>query len=117
MPTNTNETPDDLVKAVPVGDGGVQFETNQTDKPPADPEQLYPKTSRYEATRLAEIELGKKRVAEAEKQKLNRPAVQKSQKELQAEGRSTEVFRPANFDEYRNTFKLPQQSTDKKLGG
>lgn len=63
------------------------------------------------ATTQAEMEAGRKRVADFEEAEMQRRAIPRKKEAW--EGSNTPIFRPGQFDEYKATLKSPAHTPDK----
>ena len=86
-------------KIVNTGDGGVRLQPAPP-KPPVNTEQTL--SPRAVTKRELELQAGRDTVARHEEMERNRPKPVKTKAEIEAEGRSTPVFRPGEFSEYRD---------------
>lgn len=120
LPDKPLNLPDDVIRLVPNVDGGVKFQmviSDEENQPAtqAEREVLYPHTQRANDRLQAEMDLGRKRVAEAEaRRRLNPPRVI-PEKERMAQGNTTAVFRPGDFREYAAQFKAQHQTRSKDV--
>lgn len=71
------------------------------------------RTEKQQAVFEAEIAAGKAALERHAARQAARPKVERSQKEIAAEGSSTPVFRPDTFREYKETFNSPVQTISK----
>lgn len=92
---------------------GETREVSPIQAAPVTPEKVYTLTPRAKARLDEEMAAGKRRIEHYAELQANQAAIVRSQKEAQAEGSTTPVFRPGDFMEYAKQFAQPGQTKSK----